>query len=566
MNFTLPKDFNKLLSKTAYAREIGGDSERNKIDFDVVTGSGFSFEPSPRTIEEYYHLGCQHEEENSKIDACGFFLLAAEQGHVDACYRLALLYLSGIQKNTNAADQDHIDACYQLDLPYLSDIPKNIKAAVSHFKKAADQGHIDACYQLALLYLSGTQKNTEAAVSYFEKAADQGHIDACYQLGKYHFKVKGPNLMAKIKAIQYYRTAAKRGHAEAKAALTVCYTNLLINDYAHEQFKNARSEESEGDPNRRASNYKNAADCGHPDAAYQYAIYCKNGIGVDENIAEAAKYYELAADLGHPEAAYQYAMCCENETGVNKNMGEAAKYYKLAADCRHVEAAYQYAMCCENETGVNRNMVEAAKYYKLAADCGHPEAAYQYAMCCENETGVNRNMVEAAKYYRLAADKRHITAAYCYAMCCENGWGISDGTFDAPNYDKYYRFAARKGHTDAQYRLAKYLYKSAENLGEAIHFCNKAIEKGHPSATTLLQQLNDLKSRETTQRKRPLPDEGSPYGGRQSNAWQPRRHFVAGSGSPALFTPSRIDGTSKNSGKGTDTSRGNPPQQSSKHY
>jgi len=52
------------------------------------------------------------------------------------------------------------------------------------YKKAAENGHNQAQYNLALSYINGegTEKNLEKAIYWYHKAAENGNIDAQYEI------------------------------------------------------------------------------------------------------------------------------------------------------------------------------------------------------------------------------------------------------------------------------------------------------------------------------------------------------------------------------------------------
>jgi soluble lytic murein transglycosylase-like protein len=88
----------------------------------------------------------------------------ANQGDADAQFNLALLYYTGVG------------------------IPRDPKQAVYWYIKAAEQGHVNAQYKLGSLYLDGDGKEVpqdlKQAFFWYTKAADQGHYFAQENRGK----------------------------------------------------------------------------------------------------------------------------------------------------------------------------------------------------------------------------------------------------------------------------------------------------------------------------------------------------------------------------------------------
>ena len=83
------------------------------------------------------------------------------------------------------------------------------------FTKAANQGSLEACYQLGLLYSNSNYDgySRETATTHFLKAAKTGHVEAMYQTGMMYLGTD--NTTAK----QWFRKASDKGHQRAQAQL-----------------------------------------------------------------------------------------------------------------------------------------------------------------------------------------------------------------------------------------------------------------------------------------------------------------------------------------------------------
>ena len=57
-----------------------------------------------------------------------------------------------------------------------------------------------------------------------------------------------------------------------------------------------------------------------------------NGVGVEVNLKEAARYYKMSADKGNTIGMHNYGVMLQNGDRITKNHIEAAYYYKMAAD------------------------------------------------------------------------------------------------------------------------------------------------------------------------------------------------------------------------------------------
>jgi TPR repeat protein len=112
----------------------------------------------------------------------------ADGGNREAQYTLAHLFLKG--RGGMAVDTS---------------------SAIGWFEKAAANGHRDASFDLAILYLEGgrVEKDDGQALVWMSSAAEQGHPEAQYYLGMAYRK-SDPN-----KAVSWLKKANEGGHSKA---------------------------------------------------------------------------------------------------------------------------------------------------------------------------------------------------------------------------------------------------------------------------------------------------------------------------------------------------------------
>jgi TPR repeat protein len=73
------------------------------------------------------------------------------------------------------------------------------------------------------------------------------------------------------------------------------------------------------------------AEQGYADAQFNLALMYRNGDGVPQDDAEAAKWYRRAAEQGLAEAQYNLAVMYRRGLGVPQDYAEAVKWYQRAA-------------------------------------------------------------------------------------------------------------------------------------------------------------------------------------------------------------------------------------------
>ena len=111
-------------------------------------------------VNSYYQKANDAYNAGNNVEARKWYQKAAELGHADAQYNLALYYI----------------------------VDNNYTEAAKWLKKAAEQGHKEAQFNYAVCYNKGlgvSQSYTEAA-KWLRKAAEQGYTEAQYQLGVYY--------------------------------------------------------------------------------------------------------------------------------------------------------------------------------------------------------------------------------------------------------------------------------------------------------------------------------------------------------------------------------------------
>lgn len=131
----------------------------------------------------YDGIGQYESLDQDFVSADKWYRLAAEQGHTDAMYNLALLYESGSEPEWAEDESKSI----------LQDDAETVKWV----KLAAEKGHPVAQNLLGWMYKNGNYVNldSEEAISWFLLAASQGlatsqcHLGAMYNLGKALHKI-----------------------------------------------------------------------------------------------------------------------------------------------------------------------------------------------------------------------------------------------------------------------------------------------------------------------------------------------------------------------------------------
>lgn len=483
-----------------------------------------------------YRLGeCYEEGRGMPVSpsyAAVYYGLAAEQGHAEAAFRLAIL-LRDRHYETPEADRAYfwlrvsaelgvpVARCYLADCYHFGEgIPVNTVRAAYWYTLAAEGGNFEAAYSLATMYHegSGVRKNAAYEKYYAELAYNGGiraaekllrHLDGVFsevppaieiksrnedrfELGYRAYKEGKYTLAALL-----YSLAAKDGYARAQNNLGVCLERGL----------------GVGQDEKAAVMwYDLAARGGYPMAWLNLGDCYRYGRGVAVDEAKAFSCYLTAAESGHARAQYVVGNCYFDACLVDRNMPEAMKWYEKAALQGYGDAMEKINSIRADMTKLYNYGVsayqkgkyeDAVKFYMIAAECGHRGAQCNLGYCYQQGQGCEKNLRLAVRYYRKAAEQEsgiaELNLAYCY-LRGEGGLPIS---YKLSN--EYLQRALRHGVTRAQEaldenlarrkkKIAAKLYSAAaamlargpENVSEALRFRRIAAELGNARAMCAL--------------------------------------------------------------------------------
>lgn len=358
-------------------------------DLDVSTGlpdsvfeeseNGDPVEDTSREVraEEIFQLAKQAQRENGYRGSFDLFQQAADLGHAEAHYELALIYSGkGFLQDSGkarehfeqAAEIGHLESTFRLGKAYrhgeLGLKPDYAKAR-AYLEKAATEGHLDSQTQLGHLYNrgEGVEADHEAAFHWFLKAAEQGDPVAQNDVGIFYLNGTGTEKNTE-KGIEWLTRAAEQGVAVAEYNLgRALYTGEIVAkdlDKAHTYFKRLADKEipfgfqmiglqylhGQGSPKDENAAFEAFAEgAARGDTISQYYLgYCYlEGLGTEKNSSAALHYLGQAAAKNHPEAQLLLGHLNLGGTVILQDSLEAAKWFELAAQNGSEEAASELA-------------------------------------------------------------------------------------------------------------------------------------------------------------------------------------------------------------------------------
>ena len=450
-------------------------------------------------------------------------------------------YEQAVKKYSLAADNGNVDAQYRLGLAYDTGqgVSKDYAAAVNWLIKAAEKGNADAQYRVGLRYANGegVKQDYHEAVSWLIKAIDNGNHDASAELkriGKavpeiapkaYNYARSYYDAKKYKEAAEEYRIAAELGKANAQFNLGVMYYN---GDGVKQSYENAikwyKMAADQGDIlaqkrlgefyywgrgdikrdyNEAAKWYRKAAELGDTEAQARLGYLYASGYGVKQDYQEAIQWYTKAADHNNNLAQYYLGTMYENGNGFKQDYKKAAEFYRRSAENDGASAPYALGLLYEKGLGVPQSYAQAAEWYNKSTDWDERARErldllkkegkidkdwlpIQEAKRKANSAYSSQNYYEAAKFYRVAAEQGDADSQYWLGWLYDQGQGISQNFYEAA---KWYRKAAEQGEAFAQNNLGTLYYRGngvAQDYREAAKWFNKSAEQSNSYAQNWL--------------------------------------------------------------------------------
>ena len=352
------------------------------------TGSVFS----SLLLKDCYTIGLGVKKNLAK--ALEYQKIAAEGGHVDSQFALALQYLNSKQSDESvkwfkkAAKHGHPGATYYYGYQLFNGIgiAQDKKVGISCFTKASKLGFPMADYQLGVIYRegNGVEKDMDKAFEYIKSAAHHGNDNAKWVLGNMYLKGEGT-------AVDYY--LATQWLAEVAAKSHKKEMNELL------------KEDNEG--------------------TYSQYLMGLRKYYVDKDYAAALDYFKKVDKAKNPEGTTMVGVCLANEKYKKQNLNKAFKTLTKASENSNI-ATYYLASMYESGTGVDKDEKKAIELMQKAADAGIAKAQCNLGNRYMTGNGVPKDMTKAAQLYLAAESQNYLTpqAAMYLAECYQKKLNI----------------------------------------------------------------------------------------------------------------------------------------------
>ena len=206
---------------------------------------------------------------------------------------------------------------------------KDFETAARHVRAVAERNDAEAQCLLGVFYAEGrgVEQDYAEAVKWLRKAAKdskyrKGISGAKSQLGDCYFNGKGVE-QDYDKAMMWYRRAADQGNELAMFRIAVCY---------------AEGKGVERDEEKAVRWMLKAAEEGYAAAQCAVGLAGVQGKGFIVDAAEgkwigkSLEDLRKAAERGNPDAQFYLGTCCLEGVGVEQDRAEAGKWLRKAAE------------------------------------------------------------------------------------------------------------------------------------------------------------------------------------------------------------------------------------------
>ncbi|MBR3085513.1 MAG: SUMF1/EgtB/PvdO family nonheme iron enzyme [Kiritimatiellae bacterium] len=187
--------------------------------------------------------------------------------------------------------------------------------------------------------------------------------------------------------------------------------------------------------------------------------YLQGTPNVKKDERKAVEWFRKSAEQGCVEAELFMGQCFHDGLGVDTDFAEAARWFRMAAKSRPSAARSPMTipdaqfrlglLLVRGAEGVEANKEEGAEWLGRSAARNYPDAQFCYGFCLLEGEGVKKDEKAGASMTLLAAENGHTGAQTAIGGCYEQGIGVE---MSAANAIEWYQKAAEGGDETAKGR------------------------------------------------------------------------------------------------------------------
>jgi len=196
----------------------------------------------------------------------------------------------------------------------------------------SEDGHVDAQYLLAQIYLTGKlgADGAEDGLKWLDKAAESGHVKAMSMMGVQYFN--GKNVEKDMeKAVKYLKTASENNNARAQLLMGF----LHVHGEGVEKDENVASRyyfaAAQNGDEEAVQRIVALAENGGAEAVTYLGLMHKDGIGVETHAPKAAELVLKGAEQNFPLAQFMISHAYGAGQGFEQDYLKAHMWANLAA-------------------------------------------------------------------------------------------------------------------------------------------------------------------------------------------------------------------------------------------
>ena len=192
-------------------------------------------------------------------------------------------------------------------------------------------------------------------------------------------------------------------HAVTGLVACVLWFTVLIPTTVHADFDAGKEAYGRGDFVTAHKEWLPLARNGDSASQFSLGVLYSEGLGVQVDYAEAARWYTLAAEQGEIAAQFTLGVMYAQGLGVAKNHAESARWYDKAARQGDVDAQFALGLLYSQGVGVSRDQGSAVAWFKQAATGGLAVAQASLGLMYQLGQGVPQDDVCAYGWFNVAA-------------------------------------------------------------------------------------------------------------------------------------------------------------------
>lgn len=189
----------------------------------------------------------------------------------------------------------------------------------------------------------------------------------------------------------------------------------------------------------------------HPFLAFAKGLFLYFGIPPSpKDPHHAAVYLRLSAEQGDPFGEYLLGCCFDYGVGVSQDVNEAARCYERAAVLGCAWAQNDYGFVLQHGIGVSRDLTQAIGWFQKAAEQGLAAAQTNLGHCYTVGEGFPKDEKRAVELHQQAGAQGNAFSQYALGVCFKDGLGVD---VDRDEALMWFRKAAAQGFHDAELEM-----------------------------------------------------------------------------------------------------------------